>query len=135
MENCIFCKIISKEIPSFNIWENENFLAFLEINPVNPGHVLLIPKIHQDYLFDLEDSLYSEIFAIAKKLSLPLKNVFNAKKIGIIVEGFDMPHAHIHLIPINKGNELDRSRAKKETPEMLKEYCKRIKKEIEKYNI
>jgi histidine triad (HIT) family protein len=135
MENCIFCKIINKEIPSFNIWENKNFLAFLEINPVNHGHVLLIQKIHQDYLFDLEESLYSEIFSLAKKLSLPLRNAFNAKKIGIIVEGFGISHAHIHLIPINQGNELDRGRAKKETLEILKGHYERIKREIEKYNI
>jgi len=73
MEDCLFCKIIKGEIPSYKIWEDENFFAFLDINPINPGHTILVPRKHLDYIFDLEEPLYSEIFRTVKKLSKPLK--------------------------------------------------------------
>lgn len=119
MENCIFCKIIKGEIESYKVFENENFIAFLDINPINPGHLDIVPKQHHGYIFDLPDDLYREIFEIAKKLSLPLQEVTKAKRIGMAVEGFGVDHVHLHLVPINKGNELDPNRAKQATSEEL----------------
>ena len=117
--NCLFCKIINKEISSFNVWENNKFLAFLDVNPINPGHILLIPKNHQEEIFDLEDSLYSDIFLTAKKLAGPLKGATKARIVGIAVEGLGVSHVHIHLVPINNGNELNPERAKKASEEDL----------------
>ena len=124
--NCIFCKINRGEIPSHKIYEDKKFLAFLDIHPINPGHLLLIPKKHVDYVFDLEEPLYSEMFKVAKNISKNLKKVMKAKRIGIAVEGFAVPHVHIHLVPINNENELDHHRAKEATPEELSKVAKKI---------
>jgi len=86
MKDCIFCKIIAGSAPSHKIWEDENFLAFLSIEQINPGHTLLISKKHVDYIFDLEEPLYSKIFQTAKKLSQPLKEAMKAKRIGVAIE-------------------------------------------------
>ena len=109
MNNCIFCEIIKNKIPSYKIWEDDQFLAFLDINPIQPGHTLLIPKKHVNYLFDLDKSLYQNLFQIAKQLSKPLQQAVNSKRVGLIVEGFAMPHAHLHLIPITVAGQLSRS--------------------------
>jgi len=130
MEDCLFCKIIKGELPSYKIWEDKNFFAFLDINPINPGHTILVPKKHLNYIFDLEEPLYSEIFKTAQKLSAPLKRVVGAKRIALAIEGFLVPHAHIHLVPVNKVNDLDPNRAKKASPEKLSEIMERIKNEI-----
>jgi histidine triad (HIT) family protein len=113
MENCLFCKIVKGELPSYKIWENERFLAFLDINPVKPGHTILIPKKHIDYIFDLKEPLYLEMFKIAKKLSKVIQQAVGSKKIGLAVEGIFIHHAHIHLIPVSKGNDLNPTKAKK----------------------
>lgn len=126
--DCIFCKIINNEIDYFKVWENKKFLAFLDRMPINPGHILLIPKKHQEEIFDLEDNSYIEIFKIAKKISKPLKLVTKAKRIGIAVEGLGASHAHIHLVPIYNGNELNPERAKKATEDELKQMQKNLSK-------
>lgn len=130
MEDCLFCKIIKGEVPSYKVWEDENFFAFLNINPINPGHTILVPKKHLDYIFDLEEPLYLEIFKTAKKLSEPLKRAVGAKRIALAIEGFVIPHIHIHLVPVNRVNDLDPNRAKKGNPEELSEMMERIKNEI-----
>lgn len=107
MDDCIFCKIVKGIVPSLKIYEDKNFFAFLDINPIRQGHTLLIPKKHIDYVFDYADPEYSEIFRLAKKLSIKIKKATNAKKIGIAVEGIAVGHLHIHLVPVNKGNDLD----------------------------
>jgi len=127
MENCLFCKIVKEDLPSYKIWENERFLAFLDINPINLGHTVLISKKHVDYIFDLEEPLYLEMFKIAKQLSKVLKKAIGSKKVGLVVEGFAVPHAHIHLVPINKGNELNSSRAKKGDPKELFKIAENIR--------
>jgi histidine triad (HIT) family protein len=129
--DCIFCKIIKNEIDYFKVWENKKFLAFLDRMPINPGHILLIPKKHQEEIFDLEDNLYIEMFKIAKKISKPLKLVTKAKRVGIAVEGLGVPHAHIHLVPIYNGNELNPERAKKATEDELKQMQKNLSKSFE----
>lgn len=121
MENCVFCKIVQGNIPSYKIWEDENHLAFLDVNPLNPGHALLIPKKHEDYLFDLNDKEYTELVLNAKKLAKTIKKKMNCKRVGLAVEGFGVPHIHVHLVPINKGNELNPEKAKPMDKEKLKE--------------
>lgn len=121
MENCVFCKILNQEIPCFKIWEDEKHLAFLDINPINPGHVLLIPKKHQESLWELNDKDYSELMLAAKKMANKIKQKIECKRVGIAVEGFAVPHAHIHLVPINKPNELNPERAKPMEKEKLKD--------------
>ncbi len=119
--DCIFCKIIKDEISTYKVWENDNFLVFLDVNPINPGHILLIPKKHFEEVFDFDNNLYNEVFQIIKKISKPLRDITNAKKIGVAIEGLGVPHAHIHIVPIYNGNELNPERAKKATEEELKE--------------
>ena len=128
---CIFCKIVNNEIPAYKIWENDNFLAFLDVNPINPGHILLIPKKHFEEIFDLNNDLYDEAFEIVKKISKPLRAVTNSKKIGIAIEGLGVLHAHIHVVPIYNGNELNSERAKSAKPEELREMQEKLIKYFE----
>ncbi len=130
MDNCIFCKILNGSAPSHKIWENENFLAFLDINPVNPGHTMIIPKHHIDYVFDLDEPLYSELFQVSKQLSEPIRKAMQAKRIGVVIEGFSVSHLHVHLVPINGVNELNPTRAKRATAEELAAVAISIRNEL-----
>lgn len=111
---------MNQEIPCFKIWEDKKQLAFLDINPINPGHTLVVPKKHRDYLFDLSDKDYAELMLAAKNVAKIIKQKMKCKKVGIIVEGFAVPHAHIHLVPINKTNELSPEKARRMGDEELK---------------
>lgn len=99
MENCIFCKIIKKEIPCSDVYEDNNFLAFLDIQPVSDGHLLLIPKKHVVWMQEAEDEIISEIFKLTKKLMLVMKKGINCDYVQVSIVGKDVPHFHIHLIP------------------------------------
>lgn len=127
MNNCIFCKIVNGEIPAIKVWEDKKYLAFLDLNPINPGHTLLIPKKHSEYLFDLNDKDYNELMLKVNKIAKLLKEKLNSKKVGLIIEGFAIPHVHVHLIPINKGGELNPERAKSMSKEELIKIAERIK--------
>ena len=105
-DDCIFCQFGQNKAKTFKVWEDKDFLAFLDHKPIQPGHTLLIPKKHFEYLFDLDEKTYSKILKRAKELSKPLKTAMNAKRIGVIVEGFGVAHVHIHLVPLQKGGEL-----------------------------
>lgn len=108
----IFTKIIQEEIPSYKVAENEYCYAFLDISPLAKGHVLVVPKKEIDNIFDLEDELYKELFVFAKKIAKAIKKTINCKKVGVAVIGLEVPHAHIHLIPINGGLDIDFSKPK-----------------------
>lgn len=97
----IFSKIISGEIPCHKVAENDSFLAFLDIQPLKKGHVLVIPKVEVDYIFDMEDEMLGEMMVFAKTVAHKIKAVFPCRKVGVTVIGLEVPHAHIHLIPIN----------------------------------
>src|SRR3989338_8367012 len=125
-KECIFCKIAKGEIPAVKIWEDEKHLAILDINPINSGHTLLIPKKHTDYLFDLSDDEYSELMLKAKHLAKLLKNKLEPKRIGVIIEGFLIPHIHVHLVPINKGADLSFANAKPANLEELNKLAEKI---------
>lgn len=117
--NCLFCKIIRKEIPAYIIYEDKNFLAILDRNPINPGHILLMPKIHRDYLFTITDDSYIKLLLKAKELAVFMKKKIQCERVGMAVEGFGVPHIHIHLVPVNSGNELNPANAKSATEEEL----------------
>lgn len=130
MEKDIFCRIVDGEIPSYKIWENEKFLAFLDVNPINLGHTLLIPKKHHDYIFTFEDPDFSEIFRIAKLLAPVIQKATGSKRVGLVVEGFGVPHLHLHLVPINHGGELDPSKQSQVSTESLQQMADKIRKLI-----
>jgi histidine triad (HIT) family protein len=108
----IFSKIVQGEIPAYKIAEDENFLAFLDINPLAKGHTLVIPKNETDYLFDIADDEYSGLWKFAKKMAHAIEKVIPCKRIGIAVLGLEVPHAHIHLVPINSIYDIDFSKPK-----------------------
>lgn len=117
----IFTKIINGEIPSYKIAEDEHFYAFLDINPLAEGHTLVVPKREVDYLFDLNDEELAGMMAFAKKVAAHIRAAVPCKRIGMAVIGLDVPHAHIHLVPISEGGDLDFSRPKlKLTPDEFK---------------
>ena len=107
MTDSIFTKIIKGEISCFKVLENEDFIAFLDVNPVNKGHTLVVPKLQIDYVYDLPEDIFSKLFIFSKKVSQMLKNSFSCNRIGISVVGLEVPHAHIHLIPINKIEDMN----------------------------
>ena len=102
----IFTRVIKGEIPSYRVAENEEFFAFLDINPLAKGHVLVIPKKEVDYIFDIDDALYSRLFVFAKEVARAIEEVVACERIGVSVVGLEVPHAHIHLIPINNVEDM-----------------------------
>lgn len=123
----IFTKIVHGEIPSYKIAEDENFYAFLDIFPLAQGHTLVIPKKEVDYVFDLDDELYIGLQLFAKKVAHALKEAIPCVKVGVAVLGLEVPHAHIHLVPMKSEADLSFSKPKlKLTPEEFAEIQKRI---------
>jgi histidine triad (HIT) family protein len=102
----IFTKIIKGEIPCYKIAEDDNFLAFLDVNPNAKGHTLCVPKLEIDKLFDLEDELYLGLLQFSKKIAVALEKSVPCKRIGMAVIGLEVPHAHVHLIPLNEMSEM-----------------------------
>ena len=124
----IFSRIIRGEIPSYKIYEDDRYYAFLDINPLAKGHTLLIPKQETDYIFDLEDDLIGDMLVVAKKISRALDKTMECKRVGMAVLGLEVPHAHIHLIPINNLYDIEFSRPKlKLTTEEFEEIASRIR--------
>jgi histidine triad (HIT) family protein len=127
----IFSRIVSGEIPAYKVAESDDFLAFLDINPLAEGHTLVIPKKEVDYIFDMEDPLYGEFFVFARKVAKAIKKVVPCTKIGIAVIGLEVAHAHIHLVPINSVYDIDFSKPKlKLSPEKLKSIAESIAAEV-----
>lgn len=112
MQESIFTKIVNGEIPSFKIAETDNFLAFLDIMPLRKGHTLVIPKKQVDYIYDLDDNVLSELFVFSKKVAKKIESKISCKRIGVSVIGLEVPHAHIHLIPIDSVADIDFSQPK-----------------------
>lgn len=128
MDNCIFDKIISGEIPSHKIYEDEKVFAFLDIAPINPGHVLVIPKKHVENFYELENEDYEAMMLVVKMVSEKIKEVLNPEKVGLLVEGFEVDHAHIHVIPLNKP--LCSSMADKDNGELTEEFLSEMAKKL-----
>ncbi len=108
----IFSKIIAGDIPSYKIAENDKFFAFLDINPMTKGHTLVIPKVEVDYIFDLQDDLLSEMTLFSKRVAEAIKAAIPCERVGLMVVGLDVPHAHIHLMPIDKASDMNLSNPK-----------------------
>ncbi len=108
----IFSKIVKGEIPCYKIAEDDNYLAFLDINPLAKGHTLVIPKKETDYIFDLDDDSLAGLHLFAKKIAQAIDKVMDCKRVGVAVLGLEVPHAHVHLIPINGIYDIDFSKSK-----------------------
>jgi histidine triad (HIT) family protein len=126
----IFSKIIAGQIPSYKIAENEKFFAFLDIFPLAEGHVLVVPKVETDKFFDLEDAYLSEMLLFAKPIAHAIEKAFDCNRCGISVVGLEVPHAHLHLLPINDADDLNFTRDKLE---MSKDELKRVQETILRY--
>ncbi len=113
----VFSKIAAGEIPSYKVAENDEFYAFLDIAPMAEGHVLVIPKKEVDYIFDLDDKTYSGLFMFTKKVAAAIKNAIECKRVGVAVLGMEVPHAHIHLVPLQKESDMDFRAPKLELPD------------------
>jgi histidine triad (HIT) family protein len=132
----IFTRIIKGEIPSYKIAENDKFYAFLDINPLQPGHTLIVPKLSEpeaDYIFDLDDDILSEMLVFSKQVARGIKTATNCKRVGVAVIGLEVPHVHMHLIPINKEGDMSFSNPKMTLPaQEMAEMANSIAKAMEK---
>ena len=123
----IFTRIINGEIPCYKIAEDDNYFAFLDINPLAKGHTLVVPKIEEDYIFDLSDETLAGMMVFAKKVAARIKEVTACKRVAVVVLGMEVPHAHIHLIPMNSEADVDFKKAKLElTQEEFLEITSRL---------
>ena len=127
----IFSKIVSGEVPAYKVAETNEFLAFLDISPLAEGHVLVIPKVEVDYIFALDDETYIGLQLFAKIVATGLKEAIPCKRIGVAVIGLEVPHAHIHLIPMNRVDDLNFARPKMSfTPEQLEATAEKIRTDL-----
>lgn len=127
----IFTRIINGEIPCYKVAEDENYFAFLDINPLKRGHTLVIPKQETDYIFDLDDKLLSGMIVFAKKVAVAMKEAYPCNRVGMAVLGLEVPHAHIHLVPMDSMNDINfRNPKLKFTPEELSETAAKISSSI-----
>jgi histidine triad (HIT) family protein len=108
----IFTRIINREIPAYIVAEDERYIAFLDINPLVIGHVLVVPKIEVDFIFDLDDDTLSGLTVFAKKIALAIREAIPCRRVGVAVIGLEVPHAHIHLVPMNSMSDLNFTRTK-----------------------
>ena len=128
MQTSIFTKIINKEIPAYIIDENDDFIAFLDVFPLAKGHVLVIPKKQVDYIFDLEPEIYAGLWGFANKMAKRIEKAIPCKRIGIAVIGLEVPHAHVHLIPLQSVEDINFTRPKlKLSKEEMEDICSKIK--------
>lgn len=110
----LFSKIVSGEIPSYKVAEDEHYYAFLDINPLQKGHTLVVPKKETDYIFDLSDEELAGLMIFAKKVAKAMGKCIPCQRVGVAVLGLDVPHAHVHLVPLNSGNDLNFCNPKKQ---------------------
>ncbi len=127
----IFSRIVKGEIPSYKVAEDERFFAFLDINPMAKGHTLVIPKQEIDYIFDLDDDILKDMVIFAKKVAKSIEKAIPCKRVGIMVVGLEVPHAHIHLIPINKESDMSLSNPRIKIEQFeFEEIAKKIRENI-----
>lgn len=122
----LFTKIVKGEVPSYKIAEDSQFLAFLDINPNARGHVLCIPKKEVDNIFDLEEEVYQELMRFSRKVAIALEKTVECKRVGMAVVGLEVPHAHVHLIPLNSMNDMNFSNSEKMEDEDFKKLAESI---------
>jgi len=128
----IFSRIIAGEIPCQKVWEDDRFFAFLDIKPIQPGHTLLVTKQEVDSPFDLDDETYCAFLRAAKLLVGPIQRAMGTARVALVIEGLEVPHAHIKLVPISSAGDLDQSNAHDAVPEELAAVAERIRTELGK---
>lgn len=127
----IFTKIINGEIPCYKIAEDKNYFAFLDINPLRAGHTLVVPKKETDYIFDLSDADVSGIILFAKKVAVAIKSIIPCNRIGVAILGLEVPHAHVHLVPMDSMDDINFKRPKlKFSPEEFKDIAAKISRKV-----
>jgi histidine triad (HIT) family protein len=127
----VFTKIINGEIPCYKIAENDDYFAFLDINPLRAGHTLVVPKIETDYIFDLEDTYLAGMIVFSKKIAVAIKSAIPCNRIGVAILGLEVPHAHIHLVPMDKMEDINFKNPKlKFTVEEFKDIAARISSKV-----
>jgi len=132
----IFSKIIKGEIPCYKIAENDDYIAFLDINPLRAGHTLVVPKRETDYIFDLEDHYLSGMVIFSKKIAIAIKNVIPCNRIGVAILGLEVPHAHIHLVPMDTMEDINFKNPKlKFSPQEFSEIAAKISRKVILYPI
>jgi len=128
----VFTKIISGELPSYKIYEDDEVLSFLALDQINMGHCLVIPKKEVDHFFDIEDDLYKSVFLTAKKISKIIKSVTGCVRVGVAIQGFEVAHAHVHLIPVWKPEDFDFKKQKKRSDEEMRKIQEHLVQELNK---
>ena len=126
----IFTKIINGDIPSYKVYETEKFLAFLDVRPLKRGHVLCVPKLEVDYIFDLDEVAYCELMLFSKKVATAIKKTISCKKVGMVVIGLEVPHTHVHLIPLDAVGDVNFSKFLTLPATEMSEIAEKIAKEI-----
>lgn len=126
----IFRKIIDGDVPCHKLFENDNYLSFLDMRPINPGHALVIPKIDNDYIFDLDDDVLAGLLVAAKPVAKAIEQVVTCERIGLMVAGLEVPHTHLHLVPINGIGDLNFAKANDATQEELAALAEQIRKAV-----
>jgi histidine triad (HIT) family protein len=127
----LFTKIINGEIPCYKVAEDDRYFAFLDINPLNAGHTLVVTKLEADYVFDLDNDTLSGLILFSKKVAAAIESVVTCKRIGVAIVGLEVPHVHIHLIPMNTMDDINFLRPKlKFTPEEFREIAEKISKKV-----
>jgi len=131
MTECVFCAIACRTIPAFTIYEDDAVIAFMDVNPVNPGHALVIPKSHIENIQDLDEAVYCKVMLTARRIAAAANSVYSPRKIGFAVAGFDVPHAHVHVIPMHDYHDITSKRyldgtLKQATPAELSHEATRI---------
>jgi histidine triad (HIT) family protein len=123
-QTSIFTRIINGEIPAYKIYEDDQVIAILDIHPIFSGHTLVVPKKQIDHIWDMDDSDYQYLWQVSKKIAQHIREVINPPRVGVVVEGFGVPHCHIHLIPIYAGNDLKRPQEDKDSQPNYAELAK-----------
>jgi histidine triad (HIT) family protein len=126
----LFSRIITGEIPCHKIWEDDRFFAFLDIHPIQPGHTLVVPKQEIDSAFDMDEEAYAAFFIAAKRLVPAIQKAMGSARVGLVVEGLEVPHAHIKLVPISEPRDLAQDNAKDATQEELANVAEKIRTEL-----
>ena len=129
--SCIFCEIVKGNIPAYKVWEDDDTLGFLDIHPINPGHVLVIPKKHEPEFQNIDDETYGKVMTVTKKVAEKIMTNLKPKRVGLKVEGWDVPHAHIHVVPLLDPGDITSKRTLggsllNPTPDDLKETQQKI---------
>lgn len=126
----LFSRIMAGEIPCHKIWEDDRFFAFLDIKPIQPGHVLVVPKQEIENAFEMDEETYAAFFLAAKRLVPAIRDAMGSARVGLVVEGLEVPHAHIKLVPISKPHDLAQENAKDATPEELAAVADKIRAQL-----